>query len=323
MKAISAFLIVALASSACVCSRGKDEQKSPSAHAAKTATDTATTPVVADNILKYSLSYRLDQTQAATDIAEFTRSPHPFGSPRQSEIITWLESRLQKHGIKVVRDPFTAMIPNPAALNAASGPVADTLELAGANVVALEALKSDTPCVVALGTHFDTKIVSGTEYVGANDGGSSTIALLQQLHHLKSNRPAFDLTCDIVGFFFDGEEALLANWTDGQTIHPAKIQDNTYGSRSLAARLTSCTFEDKPARCLPSLLGGKPLIALVLMDMIGSPTLQISRDGNSTKILRDLAEAGAKTLGIGERYDRYTRDIEDDHIHSLLRRFPR
>lgn len=318
-----AFLLVLLAGSACVCSQSKDSKKAPPITTTQLSTQTDTATTTADAAaLKYVKDYALDEAMAAADMAEFTRSPHPFGSPRQNEIIAWLEKRLQDAGIRVIRDRFTATTPNPAALGSPSGPVADTLEVSGANIVALDAVKADASCVVALGTHFDTKIIPGTDYVGANDGGSSTIALIQQLKYFKNKTPNFDTPCDIIGLFFDGEEALLEHWNDGETIHPAKIRDNTYGSRSLASRLSNCTFQDKPAKCLPPSLGGKPLVALVLMDMIGSPGLRISRDSNSSKILRDLTATSAKALEMADRYDRFEQKIEDDHIPFLAQGVP-
>lgn len=335
----SALLVAALAGSACVCSQGKDDRKAtPPGTASSTASGTGSAtgsgtssstgdspvdvPPGEDALLGYVLGFELDDAKAKTDMAEFTRSPHPFGSERQKEIIAWLEARLQEGGARVVRDSFVAATPNPAVSSDQAGPVANTVDLAGVNVVALDSVKSEPACAVALGTHFDTKVVPGTSYVGANDGGSSTIALLHQLAYLKAQKAGFDLSCDIIGLFFDGEEAVLLNWTDGQVKHPARIQDNTYGSRSLAGRLTDCSFEGKAAKCLPDTLGGKPLVALVLMDMIGSPSLKISRDSLSTKALSDLAAAGAKALGVENAYDKSEHAVQDDHVPFLSKGVP-
>lgn len=332
-------LVAALAGSACVCSQSKDDRKATPpgtvpVTASSTGSDTgsgtssstgdspADVPSGDDALLSYVLGFELDEAKAKTDMAEFTKSPHPFGSERQKEIIAWLEARLQEGGARVVRDSFIVATPNPAVSSGQTGPVANTIDLAGVNVVALDSVKSEPACVVALGTHFDTKIVPGTSYVGANDGGSSTIALMHQLAYLKAQKVGFDLRCDIIGLFFDGEEAVLLNWTDGQVNHPARIQDNTYGSRSLAGQLTDCSFEGQAAKCLPETLGGKPLVALVLMDMIGSPSLKISRDSLSTKTLSDLAAAGAKALGVEHAYDKYEHAVQDDHIPFLSKGVP-
>jgi Zn-dependent M28 family amino/carboxypeptidase len=197
----------------------------------------------------------------------------------------------------------------------ATGPVATTLSKSGVNLYALGATGTSAPCVVALASHYDSKVVPNVDYVGANDGGSSSVTLLHQIAFLKTqSASALGLTCDVIGVWFDGEEAVLFNWEDGQTVHPAHIQDNTYGSRYAAARLTSCQLDGTAAKCLPAALGGKPLVAVVLMDMIGSKDLHISRDGDSTPALTTLAADGAAALGTPGVYDKLSHAVEDDHI---------
>lgn len=251
------------------------------------------------------------------DLKELTKAPHVLGSPRQTAVIAYLEQRLGAVGTNAKREPFTATVPNPAAMGA-TGPVALTIEKQGVNLYGLGAVRTDAPCVVAIGSHFDTKHIDGLAYVGANDSGSSTVAVLQILKFLKSHAVAKDnalgLVCDIVGVLFDGEEATLANWHDGETIHPAKIQDNTHGSRAAVARLTKCSYEGVAAKCLPADLGGKPLVALVLMDMIGSPGIQITRDAQSSPALIQAAAQGAADLGNASLYDKDPRSIDDDHV---------
>ncbi len=298
---IGGFLLCA----ACVCSR--DESKDD---AGGSGSGLDVTPL--------AQGFTLSPEIARADLAVYAAAPHPFGSPRQAEIIAWLETRIKEAGAMATRDPFTAETPNPAVTSDSGGPMALTVTAAGANLVASGTVRDDAPCVVALGTHFDTKIVEGLSYVGANDGGSSTVVLIQQLAYLKSQRAKLGgVVCDVIGIFFDGEEAVLKEWTDGQLRHPAKIQDNTYGSRSLASRLTDCAYEGKKAKCLPASLGGKPLVALVLMDMIGSPDIVISREKYSTAALVALAEKGAKSLGSPDVYGRDPHGIEDDHIPFL------
>lgn len=250
------------------------------------------------------------------DLAELTRAPHPLGSPRQAELTAWLGRELNARGVTPKQETFTAIVPNSAATHAV-GPVATTLSLAGTNVWGFGAVRPDAPCVVALASHYDTKIVEGAAYVGANDSGSSTAVLLEQMTFLKMALQKNALRCDIAAVFLDGEEAVLPNWTDGQDFHPARQQDNTYGSRYGAARLTSCEFDGKPARCLPPDLGGKPLVAVILMDMIGSPDLLLTRDLASTQKLVDLAVNGARSLGYPEAFDPRPRGMEDDHIPFL------
>jgi hypothetical protein len=260
-----------------------------------------------------SQGFQLDQSKARADLTTLTAGPHVFGSPRQTEVATWIEGRLKEAGVTPVREPFKATVPNPAALGAV-GPVATTLERGGVNIYGIAAPGGDAPCAVALASHYDTKDVEGTAYLGANDSGSSTTALLQLLAYVKRAGKGAGLRCAIIGAFFDGEEAVLRDWSDGETRHPAHLQDNTYGSRFAAARLTPCKFDGKDARCLPPELGGKPLVAVILMDMIGSPGLAISRDANSSSSLVALAAKAAGALGKPGAYDTRGGGIEDDHM---------
>lgn len=262
----------------------------------------------------------LDEAVATADLAELTNAPHPLGSERQAVITAWLTTRLSEGGGSSFRESFSAEVPNPAALDA-TGPVAETLTKAGNNVWAVGTVKPDAPCVVALASHYDTKIVDGIDYVGANDSGSSSALLLQLVAYLRSNAGKVESECDIFAVWFDGEEAVLANWNDGERLHPAKLQDNTYGSRHAAGRLTDCEYAGRKALCLPTDLGGRPLAGLVLMDMIGSKDLKISKETRSTASLLAVAVAGADALGYGSVFGA-SQAIEDDHVPFLQRGVP-
>ena len=75
---------------------------------------------------------------------------------------------------------------------------------------------------IAITGHFDTKKMAN--FVGANDGASSTGILLEMAAVL-AGRPRTD---DVYIVFFDGEEA-VRDWTD---------TDSVYGSRHLARKWT-------------------------------------------------------------------------------------
>ncbi|MDF1826590.1 MAG: M28 family peptidase [Verrucomicrobiales bacterium] len=74
-------------------------------------------------------------------------------------------------------------------------------------------------------SHFDTKLYTRFEFVGANDGGSST-GLLVELARVLQTRP--DLAEELELVFFDGEEAF------GPNITP---RDGLYGSKHYAKEL--------------------------------------------------------------------------------------
>ncbi len=290
---------------ACVCTReGNDQEK--------------ITPSPRPAVTGAAQAFTLDKALAAGDLTEFTKAPHAFGSERQAQLADFIERRATERGARVVRQAFTATVPNPAALDAV-GPAQYTLEKQGVNLWAFDVTRptGDAPCIVAMGSHYDTKEIEGLRYVGANDSGSSSIALLQLAAQVEAALAAStDLVaaCDLAFVWFDGEEALLPNWSDGETRHPAKLQDNTYGSRHAAGLLTECKFDGAPAKCLPADLGGKPLVALVLLDMIGSPNLRLSLDSHSTASLTALAAEAAAALGAPEAYDKVAKAVEDDHI---------
>ena len=265
--------------------------------------------------LKVAEGMRFDEDRAQLDLAELALSPHPFGSERQKQLAGWIKDRAIQEGGKVVMEEFTAEVPNPVAKDP-SAPAPLTLTRTGYNIYAFSNLTAAPECLILVGSHYDTKIVETTNYLGANDSGSSSLALLQMLRALRTHASEKDFSpprCDIAMIWFDGEEATLENWNDGQ-LHPAKVNDNTYGSRHAVSRYTDCTFYSQKAKCAPAELTGKPVVALVLLDMIGSPDVVLLREANSTPALIDLAVRISDKLGMINLFETDPRGVEDDHI---------
>jgi Zn-dependent M28 family amino/carboxypeptidase len=155
-----------------------------------------------------------------------------------------------------------------------------------ANVIAmLPGRRSD---VVMVAGHYDTKLFKQFQFVGANDGGSST-GLLLELGRRLAARPR-DYTYWLV--WLDGEEAREA-WTD---------RDSLYGSRRLATDLA----RDKR---LPR--------AMILVDMIGDRDLAIRREAHSALWLTQIIWDAAARLGHGRHFLRDTIPVEDDHLPFL------
>src|SRR4030095_7215877 len=71
---------------------------------------------------------------------------------------------------------------------------------------------------IAFASHFDTKLYREFKFVGANDGASSTAALLELGRVLKQRSNEYTIEL----LFLDGEEARMPEW---------RGNDNTYGSR--------------------------------------------------------------------------------------------
>lgn len=141
--------------------------------------------------------------------------------------------------------------------------------------------------IIVLGSHYDTNYPL-KDFVGANDGGSSTallLAIADQLRGRKLQGPSVWLV------FFDGEEA-FAHWT---------ATDSVYGSRHLAAKWQA----DGTA---------KKIKALILADMIGDADLNIDKDLDSTPWLSDLVLQAATNLGVQSHFYGRSTNIDDDHM---------
>ena len=133
--------------------------------------------------------------------------------------------------------------------------------------------------------HYDTKRLMN--FVGANDGGSST-GFLMELASALSGAPRVD---DVVLVFFDGEEA-VREWSDS---------DSLYGSRHLAALWARDGTLTR-------------IKALINVDMMGDKDLDLLCDMNSNQELRDLVWSLADKLGYGAHFPRALSGIDDDHI---------
>ena len=171
----------------------------------------------------------------------------------------------------------------------ASTPVGD---VAMKNIVGK--VPSTNPNTIIFASHYDTKRIEN--FVGANDGGSSTGVLLELARLVCARKNAETVWL----VFLDGEEAFRPQWAD---------PDHTYGSRELAARAA---------------LSGdlRRLKALVLIDMVGPTNPIFRRESNSTPWLTDLVWSTAARLGYGKIFINDGNAIEDDHIPFLQRDVP-
>ena len=132
-------------------------------------------------------------------------------------------------------------------------------------------------------------------FVGAEDGGSSTGLMLEMARVLCGGKKGPN---SVWIAFLDGEEALV-DWH--------KDNDNTYGSRELAARMAA-SGELKQIR------------AVILADMIGPRDPKFHRESNSTRWLTDLVWKTAARLGYGDIFLSDETAVDDDHISFLNRR---
>jgi glutaminyl-peptide cyclotransferase len=217
-----------------------------------------------------------DSTRAYTHVREqVALGPRPAGTQANQKAREYIIKTLADSGYKAAEQSFDATTP------------AGTVRMT--NLIAT--LPGERTERILLTSHFDTKPETAFRFVGANDGGSSTGALLELARVLKARtKPRF--TIEFV--FFDGEEA-YGEWRD---------PNHTYGSRHyVAAARTAGTL--------------KSMRAMLLLDMIGDRSLNLRRDTSSTPWLTDIVWATAKKLGYGANFLDEPYPVEDDHMHFL------
>ena len=204
---------------------------------------------------------------------------HPAGSEGIRRAQEYIIGQLKSFGCPVEEQDF----------HATSTPVGD---VAMKNI--LVKLPSSNSNVILFGSHYDTKRMDN--FVGADDGGSSTGVLLELALLLCARKNAETIWLA----FFDGEEDFNLQWNS---------RDDTYGSRELAARLA---------------VSGdlKRVKAMVLLDMVGPTDPVYKRENNSTPWLTDILWSTAQRLGYGRIFVNDHTTIEDDHLSFLKRDVP-
>jgi glutaminyl-peptide cyclotransferase len=206
--------------------------------------------------------------------AQVAFGPRPPGSPALQKCREYIISQMQSYGYTVEQDVFTVQTPyGPIRMN---------------NLIAR--MGPGAKGVIAFATHYDTKLMEGENFVGANDAGSSTGLLLELARVLAVNKDNKDYWF----LFLDGEEAFV-EWSSF---------DSTYGSRHLAERWKQ---EGVAAK----------IHALILLDMIGDKDLDVWYETNSTKQLMDLVWNTANNIGLKSILSTIRGGVEDDHIPFL------
>jgi Zn-dependent M28 family amino/carboxypeptidase len=159
------------------------------------------------------------------------------------------------------------------------------------------------PGVIVLATHYETNYwLRNINFVGANDGGSTTgllLAIADQLRLQAANGKKLD-GYSVWLLFDDGEESIQPTWT---------TSDSTYGTRHLAA---------KWAR--DGTLG--QIKAFILADMIGDKDLDIQRETRSADWLVALVRKAAHKFGYERYFFQEEEAIEDDHLPFVERGVP-
>jgi len=218
--------------------------------------------------------------------------PRPAGSAELEKTRNYMIDQLKSSGLRVTTDEFQATTP--------------IGERKMVNVTA--ELPGESNDVVIISSHYDTKYFKNIKFVGANDGGSSTGALMEIARVMAASKQKPKMTYWFV--FFDGEEAFCFDWDECHNPNPADprtpLPDNTYGSRRYVAQLIEKN-ELKRVR------------AMILLDIIGYKNLSLGRDGMSTTWLLDTVWGTAKQLGYGNVFVDARESIGDDDHAPFLR----
>src|SRR6267378_353108 len=193
----------------------------------------STPPQTADDAPLPEKTGGFDGKRAFAHVAkQVSFGPHPSGSPAIIQVQDYLLSELKSYGCAVETDSFGADTP--------------VGRLSMKNI--LVKIPGEKPGVILLGTHYDTLLKDN--FVGADDGGSSTAVMLESARLLCPQHGNYAVWIA----FFDGEEA-IKQWSD---------TDSRYGSRQMAARL-SASGDIKKIR------------AFLLADLVGSRNARLLR----------------------------------------------
>lgn len=212
--------------------------------------------------------------------------PRPPASPELAKTREYILKELNSYGVKVTTDEFHA-----------STPLGDK-----AMVNITGEISGESKDVIILSSHYDSKYYKNMHFVGANDPASSVGTLLELARVLATNGQKPKATYWIV--FFDGEEAFCENWDDCGK--PPDAPDNTYGSRRYVAQLKATNNLSR-------------VRALILLDMMGSKTLELGRDDMSTKWLLDIVWQTARELGHGSVFINRPEGVGGDDHEAFLR----
>jgi len=218
--------------------------------------------------------------------------PRPAGSTELQRAKAYLVSEFKACGLAVTEQPFETDTPRG--------------RIRFVNVIARPRDgESDRPLGGAkprllLASHYDTKWLPDTRFVGANDGASSTATLLEIARVIAAKK--FQPKGHSLEFVvFDGEEA----------IKEYSSKDGLYGSRHYVeqAKLKSPRGEITHIR------------ALILMDMIGDRELGVQLPHADADLTRRVYRA-AETLGFRDYFHYVPHTVMDDHFPFVLEGVP-
>jgi len=151
--------------------------------------------------------------------------------------------------------------------------------------------------IIVIASHYDTNWpLRNMNYVGANDGASSSALLLEIANQLRAKREGYTVWL----LWDDAEESMKLPWDDPESL---------YGVRHLAQK-----WQDDGTI--------KKVQAFLLEDMIGDADLNVDRDQQSTAWLEDLILQAATRVGYQSHFFARTIYETDDHVPFIQRGVP-
>ena len=276
---LSAALGLTLSLTLFACAREKDAAAAPKESAPSTALPAATDASTTSADLGPPPAFNSARAmQYVKEIVAF--GPRPIGSANHKKVEDYIHAHLK--GDQVEDDAF----------------IIDTSEgkFPVRNIIAKYPGTRDG--IVVIASHYDTNYpLRDTNYVGANDGASSSALLLEIANQLRGKK----LDGYSVWLLWDdAEEAIKLPWTDTNSV---------YGVRHLAQK-----WQDDGTI--------KNIKAFILEDMIGDADLNIERDQDSTPWLEGLIYQAATRLGYQSHFFARTVPMEDDHKPFVQRGVP-
>ena len=272
-------LIICLSASLLMaCNTAKSDSSNPQTATTQPATSNSSTEIgltqqQIDAAMDAAL--KIDPQRCWTLLKQFVAiGSRPLGSPGHKKAEEFIHAHLK--GDQVEDDAFAQQTP------VGSFPVR--------NIIAKYSGKK--PGIVVFASHYETNSWLPKQYVGANDGGSSTALLLEFANLLRGRVKTGSMDGYSVWLVFtDGEEAMQRQWSS----------DSLYGSKHLAQKWQ----QDGTA---------KQIKAFLLADMLGDADLNIEQDANSSARLQAIAYAAASHYGYQSHLFGRQSAIEDDHL---------
>ena len=255
---------------------------------AKLATKSATSApppqtIPLDIWTEFSGQRALDHVRAQVEFG-----PRPAGSAELAKAREHISLTLQACGWNTDAQEFTAQTPN--------GPIR-MVNIIGRFPLERGNKAGSSTQKIIVASHYDTKFFRTIAFLGANDGASSTGALLE-LARVLALDPGLAAKVELV--FFDGEEA-LQQFTE---------TDGLYGSRYYATHLRE-TGRAAQFKCG------------IVWDMIGDKDLTITLPQDSPRELTLSILASAEKLQCKKAFRIFERPMLDDHVPlSQIARIP-